>query len=300
MPEPISLVILGAAGRLGATLAEWLSGHCHVLALKRTDCDVTDFPRLTRFFDEWENLGVKAVINASGITHLETAESYPEVAWLVNAEAPGFLARECARRGIRFAHFSTDYVFNGRDHTPLKEEDEPAPLSLYAHSKLEGEKHVLAAGGQHLVWRVSWVLGAGKPAFPDQVLRGALGQQEVSAVADKWSSPTNSWDVARWLLPWLHGKVSACGLFHVCSQGACTWHDLATTSLEWAVETGMLKTLPPVKPLRMADVPAFKARRPVYSVMSTEKLQRVFHVEPPLWRDALRDYLRRRWQGQPV
>src|SRR5882724_2982159 len=156
----MKIIILGAGGRLGAAL----------LREYRDKFEVTGFNR----------------------TQLDRA-------FLINAEAPRVLAEICGEKSARLIHFSTDYVFDGEKREPYSEEDEATPISVYGESKLAGEKNVLAAQAANLVVRVSWVFGPDRPSFVDAMIRGVQESERIDAVADKFSTPTYTLDIAEML-----------------------------------------------------------------------------------------------------
>ncbi len=139
------------------------------------------------------------MINSAALTNVDYCETHRDEAFRINAEAPRTLAEICCDKGARFIHVSTDYVFDGKKTEPYLEEDPAEPISVYGESKREGEKLVLAASAQHLVLRVSWVFGPERPSFVDQMLQLARDREEIAAVADKFSTPTYTDDIAEML-----------------------------------------------------------------------------------------------------
>src|SRR5207302_11440125 len=127
------------------------------------------------------------------------------------------LAQLANGKSAKFIHISTDYVFDGKQQVPYTEEDEPAPLSVYGESKLEGERRVLEVSSNNLVIRLSWVFGPDKPSFIDQIIQRARETDAVTAVADKCSSPTYTLDVAGWLRSALSNDAQ--GIFHLANNG---------------------------------------------------------------------------------
>src|SRR5207247_4922474 len=129
----------------------------------------------------------------------DLCETQRDQAFLMNAEAPHVLANLCREKGAQLIHFSTDYVFDGEKRAPYTEKDEGNPISVYGESKLAGEKNVLAADGRHLVVRVSWVFGPDRPSFVDAMIKQAQENENVDAIADKFSALTYMLDVSRML-----------------------------------------------------------------------------------------------------
>lgn len=291
-----AVVVLGAGGRLGATLVRAWEEDFTLYGFTRQQLDITDAVAVREAFQRWTAAGVRAVVNASGVTSLEAAEADPARAWQVNAQAVDFLVQLCRDSGMRFIHFSTDYVFDGLARRPYREDDSALPLSVYGQSKLAGERAVLAGGGEHLVFRVAWVFGPGKPAFPDMILRRALAGEDISAIADKWACPTSAEEVAEWLRPVVRGDLAIGGLFHLCQAGVCTWWEYAVEALRVGRAMGLWdREIVPRRTL-LQEMTGFTAVRPVYSALDTTKFTQATGLRPSPWPEALERYLRRHFR----
>jgi dTDP-4-dehydrorhamnose reductase len=277
------LAITGTTGRVGRALADRL-GRCHeVLELPRQALDLAS----GRVAEQLAARSFDALLNPAGLTGLEDCEDDPELAWRVNAEAPGECARVCAARGVPMLHFSTDYVFDGSVPGWRSEDEPPEPLSVYGKSKREGERRLLAAGGT--VMRVSWVFGPEKAAFPERVLADALAGRDVAAVADKFSRPTFTGDLAGWVAAWLEVGAPG-GVFHACNGGPATsWHGMAAEILAVLAERGL--AVPALRPLELDRMTAFRAPRPRHSAMATPRLEALLGRTPRDWREALREHV---------
>ncbi len=277
------IVITGTTGRVGKALTRHLAGRHEVIALPRTRLDLA-VPDSGKILGEFE---FDVLLNPAGITSLEQCEDEPLLARRVNADAPAALAAICRERGVKMLHFSTDYVFDGREPGLRTEDELPSPLSVYGKTKRDGESAVLAAGGA--VMRVSWVFGPEKPAFPDQILERALAGQELAAVADKFSRPTFTGDLCEWVGAWIAADSPA-GCFHVCNGGPVTsWHGMALEILAFLVERDI--ATPPLKALALDEMTAFRAPRPRHTAMATRRLEALLGHPPRDWREALREHL---------
>jgi dTDP-4-dehydrorhamnose reductase len=285
----MKIAILGSRGRLGAALVrQWKDRH-EVRGFARPDLDLLDTATLDRC------LGAKAdfdwVVNCAANTNVDACERQPEQARLANTVAARHIAERCAKMGARLIHISTDYVFDGRQREPYDEDAAPSPLSVYGRSKADGEFAVLAALPSAIVARVSWVFGPAKPSFIDMLLSRALAQENVAAIADKWSTPTYTEDLADWLETLIHADAPG-GVYHLSNGGACTWREYGVHALQCARELGLPVKTTEVAPLEMKDMEAFVAERPVYTVLSTERFTNTVHITPRPWQEAVRDYVR--------
>jgi dTDP-4-dehydrorhamnose reductase len=285
----MKILILGGRGRLAAALArEWSFAH-ETVSLSRSELDVADLPALSHLLASHE---YDVLVNGTGLTNVDECESRRDEALAVNALAPAAMAAAARSQGARFIHFSTDYVFDGRNPAPYTEDDAPNPLGWYGRTKLEGEQAVLSDGPSHLVVRVSWVFGPEKPSFPDMILDRARTSPRVAAIADKFSSPTYARDVSPWLEPFFDPSLPG-GLYHACNSGGCSWRDYGEHALKCAAEAGLPLATTEVAPMLLKDLKAFKAVRPAHTILSTKKLTRVTGIVPRAWQIALREYIKK-------
>jgi len=291
----MKILILGGRGRLASALAGmWAPSH-DIHCLSRPELDVADIPAMERLL---ASLRFDLLVNGTGLTNVDECETQREEARLVNALAPAAMAAAARGQGARLIHFSTDYVLDGLKSSPYSEEDAANPLGWYGQTKLEGERAVLADSPAHLVVRVSWVFGPDKPSFADMIIERARTSPQVEAVADKFSSPTYACDVAGWLEPFFDPGLPG-GLYHACNSGSCSWREYGAHALRCAAAAGVPLATTEVGPLRLQDMKAFKAPRPVHSILSTEKLTRVTGKTPRPWQEAIRDYIQKKYEPLP-
>ena len=281
------VAVTGTTGRVGAALANHFEKAHQVTRLPRKFFDLADRESMAAIL---ARLDCDVLINPAGITGLEACEDDPAMAHRVNTEAPAEMAKWAAAKGIRFIHFSTDYVFDGKEEGLKREEDIPHPLSVYAASKLAGEQAVLAHPRTTVI-RVSWVFGPEKPSFIDQIHQAALAGTKLTAIADKSSLPTSTHDLALWV----DGLIAAnCdGLFHACQSGAPTsWHGMACAVIDEMVASGKLHSAPNIEALNLADVTAFRAVRPRFTAMDNSKLALTLDTTLRPWQAAVSEYVR--------
>lgn len=268
-------------------MADYLAIEHEIIEMPRALLDLGDPAAAVETLRE---VAFDVLLNPAGLTGLEECEDNPEEARQANVAGPAALAELCREVGARMIHFSTDYVFDGKAPGLKSEEDLTSPLSIYGMSKHEGELAVLAAGGT--VVRVAWVFGPEKPAFPDQLLADALAGKPLAAVADKFSLPTYTQDLAEWIAALIR-RVGTSGLFHACNSGEpVSWHGMAEEIVAFLTERGLLETGVTVRPLSVMDLPSLRAPRPIHTAMATDQLTAVLGVEPRDWREALRHHLK--------
>jgi dTDP-4-dehydrorhamnose reductase len=279
----MKLLMLGCAGILGRALRKELAASHDLRARDLVDYDIRD---PAAFAADLDRERPQAVINAAAYTQVDKAESEPELALAINADAPGRLAAACCSRNILFIHLGTDYIFDGRLGRPYREDDPPGPLNLYGQSKLEGELAVRAASPElHLIIRSSWLFGAGGRSFVQTMLdKYRAGERRFRVVNDQRGRPTYAPDLARAI-----GVGLATGLrgtYHVANPGAVTWYEFAGEIFRAAGVAGEVEIVP-------VGSEEFKApaRRPRNSVLDTARFEAATGLVLPPHRDALARFL---------
>ncbi len=291
----LRVLLTGATGGLGRALQRGLASDHEVVALGR---DVIDLERPDEIARTLAGHDFDVLLNPAGLTSPDLCEVQPEKARLANVAGPHALAEVCQARGARLIHFSTDYVFSGEPHEPWTEEDETAPVNIYGRAKRDGEVAVLQACPSALVARVSWLFGPDKASHPDHILQRALQTNEVTAVEDKVSVPTSTADICAWIRCLLVDHPAVCGVLHTCNAGMASWHSWAEATLQHAELMGLPVKTTMVRPIPLATLTQLLARRPVMTVMSNQRLQNLPGMEVRQWRDALEEYLTKKYQPQ--
>ena len=281
------LMVLGAAGQLGAELVLSARGSWRVRPFTRADLDITDADAVRAAI---KAVGPEAVVNATAYNHVEACETDPSPAFATNTAAAASLGLACRDAGCHLVHFSTDYVFDGRADRPYREDDPPHPINLYGLSKLAGEWALQLAGVRACILRTCGLYGhhrspTAKKNFVDQIAEQARADAPIRVRADLVCTPTSAKGLARLALEVLERQLT--GIFHATNQGSCSWHEFAVEILR---QIGVSREIESLRPSPAPD----KARRPAYSVLDSSALQRAGVPPLPHWRDALADYLARK------
>jgi dTDP-4-dehydrorhamnose reductase len=280
----VKLLVTGAGGMLGADVARAgeRAGH-ELILLARADLDITDAESVERVLRESAS---DAVVNCAAWTDVDGAESQREAAHAVNAQGAGNVARAAAAAGIPLVHVSTDYIFDGEppldahgEPRPYVESDPTGPRSVYGHTKLEGERLVLAASARHAVARSSWLFGVGGRNFVDTMLRLAGERESVQVVDDQIGCPTWTGHLAPALLGLIEREVR--GLVHLAGAGHVSWNGFAKEIFRQAEVDCR------VEPATTAEM-ARPAPRPAWSALESERDEA---IPMPDWRDGLAGYL---------
>ena len=232
------------------------------------------------------------IINAAAHTAVDQAESEPDVAFAINAIAPGILAEEAKALGIPLIHYSTDYVFDGSKPAPYTEADTPNPLGVYGQSKLAGEQAIAAVGGEHLILRTSWVYSSHGKNFLLTMQRLLQEKPQMRIVADQIGAPTWAGSIAsstRTLIErWQAGEPGEWGVYHLTAGGETSWFGFAQAIGEHLRQQG--KACADLEPIPSSAYPT-PAKRPLNSRLDCTRLQQQWHVSQPHWQDALRECL---------
>lgn len=286
---PERVVILGARGQVGRAVARVI-GPQKAILLDRSQVDLS---RPETLWQKLEPLEPEWVINAAAYTQVDRAESEEELAFRINADAPGALAEGCAKRGIRLVHFSTDYVFGGTGTSPWREEDSVSPLNVYGRSKLEGERRIQAAGERHWIFRTSWVFDEQGHNFVRTMLRLAAEKDSLRVVSDQIGAPTYASHLAQavWSAITTQGSAPA-GIYHLTASGETNWHGFAVEILECARTMGFPIRAREVQAISSAEFPT-PAQRPKNSRLDGSKAKRLLGIELPDWREGLQECLER-------
>ena len=277
------ILLLGRDGQVGWELQRAMAPLGRVVAAGREQVDLARPEAVRRAV---RDARPDVIVNAAAYTAVDRAESEEDLAMAVNGTAPGVLAEEARRLGALLVHYSTDYVFDGGGRSPYSEGDPTGPLNAYGRSKLAGERAIQQVGGEHLIFRTSWVYGAKGRNFLLTMLRLAAERPELRVVADQHGAPTWSRDIATATAEAV-AREGARGLFHMTGAGQTTWHGFAEAIV--AESPGLAAER--VVAISTRDFPT-PAARPPYSVLSNRRLREELGLELPHWRDSLRRVLR--------
>ncbi|MFN8767891.1 MAG: dTDP-4-dehydrorhamnose reductase [Lysobacteraceae bacterium] len=228
------------------------------------------------------------VLNAAAYTAVDRAESEPDLARRLNAEAVSELGAVAKELGATVVHYSTDYVFAGDGTRPYREDDAPGPMSVYGRTKHEGEQALAASGADAVTFRLAWVYAAHSSNFLRTMLKVGAERDALRVVADQVGAPTPAHWIAEASLRAL--EAGARGLYHLAPQGQTSWHAYAEAIFAGAVARGLLARAPTVEAIPSSAYPT-PAARPAWSVLDSGALQRDTGVRLPDWRAGLDEVL---------
>ncbi len=276
-----NVLITGANGQLGNEMRE-LSAS---------------FPQFTYFFTDVQELdicneqavnefvaanSIDAIVNCAAYTAVDKAETDSEFCRVLNAVAPGYLARAVQSRGGVMIQVSTDYVFDGTQHVPYTEEVSTCPASVYGTTKLEGEQLVMAGCEQAVVIRTAWLYSIYGNNFVKTMIRLGKEKNQLGVIFDQVGTPTYARDLARAIWAILD-KGAVRGVYHFSNEGVCSWYDFTKAIHRITGITGCT-----VNPLHTVDYPT-PASRPHYSVLDKTKIKQTFGITIPHWEESLQE-----------
>ena len=273
------LMVTGAAGQLGSTVVERLSGRYEIVPFTRHELDIADERAV---LDRMADISPGAVINCAAYNDVDGAESDAMSAIKGNALGVRALARASSAVGATLVHYSTDFVFDGEGARPYSEGDPARPLGNYGLSKLLGEYFALEVPSAYVLRVESLFGGKRAKSSVDKILAGIRAGQPVRVFADRTVSPSYVDDVVDATDKLLVGGIAP-GLYHCVNDGSGTWLDIAVEL------TRLLGREADIVPVSVNDV-KLTAKRPRYCALANDKL-RMASIKMPTWQDALRRYV---------
>jgi len=286
------ILLIGKEGQVGEELSVLLQPLGELILFGEEDLDLTQVERIRQ---KLRDVLPHVIVNAAAYTAVDQAEEAEDLALAINGIAPAILAEEAKNLDAALVHFSTDQVFDGEKQEPYTEEDSPNPLGVYGRTKLAGDEAIQSTGLPHLIFRTSWVYGLKGKNFLLSIQRLAKEQDELKIVDDQVGSPTwcrtiaqTTVNVLTLVLPQnspgdLSHFEQASGLYNLVCDGQTSWFGFAQAILEASSLSQDTKLIP----IPTSEYPT-PAKRPLNSVLSTEKLRSAFGIAPPPWDATLK------------
>lgn len=275
----MNILITGCNGQLGneMQLLEKENPQHKYFNTDVAQLDITNPEAIEEFVS---NNAIDIIVNCAAFTAVDKAESSQELCHLLNAKAPEYLAAAVAKRGGYLVQVSTDYVFDGTNHTPYTEDEATCPNSVYGSTKLEGEKLAMAACANTMIIRTAWLYSTFGNNFVKTMIRLGQEKPELGVIFDQIGTPTYAGDLAAAIMAAInHGIVP--GIYHFSNEGVISWYDFTKAIHRIAGITSCH-----VKPLHTAEYPT-PAARPHYSVLDKTKTKQTYGIEIPYWEESL-------------
>ncbi|MCK4663092.1 MAG: dTDP-4-dehydrorhamnose reductase [Bacteroidales bacterium] len=279
-----NILITGSNGQLGNEL-KILSGkleNCNLLFTDIDELDITNAYDIDNFFS---TNSIDLVINCAAYTAVDKAETEADIAKEININAIKNLIKCIKKYNSKLIHISTDYVFNGKTHTPYTETDTTNPNSVYGQTKSDGEKLILNSGIAHIIIRTSWLYSGFGNNFVKTIIKYAKEKNELNVVFDQIGTPTFAGDLAEAIIRIIietnnNQSKFVSGIYHYSNEGVCSWYDFAYEIIN------ITKLNCHINPIESKDYPTI-AKRPPYSVLNKNKIKSIFNITIPHWRESL-------------
>lgn len=285
------ILVAGRTGQLARSLVAVASQRkLPLIAAGRPELDLSDVGAI----EQTVNAHLpRAIVNAAAYTFVDKAELEPDLAFRINRDGAGHLARVAERLHVPFIHVSTDYVFDGNKPTPYQEDDRPSPLGIYGRSKRDGEIAVIGSNLAAIILRTSWVYSPYGQNFVKTMLRLAETRDHIRVVDDQYGAPTSAGNLAQAIIEiveQVEGRPAEelGGIYHLTGAGKTTWYGFAAAIFSGWASRG--RRIPTIEAITTADYPT-PARRPANSQLDCSKAARVFGIRLPHWQQALESCL---------
>lgn len=274
------ILVTGGNGQLGSELKQ-LAASFPEFSFVFTDVqelDICNQKAVDAFIDK---AGFDAIVNCAAYTAVDKAENDSELCYRINRDAVKILAQAAQRNSLKFVHISTDYVFDGTQHTPYVETDPVCPVSVYGKSKLSGEEMATTYCEQAVVIRTSWLYSSFGNNFVKTMIKLGSERASLNVIFDQIGTPTYAADLAKTIIQVLQSATLTAGIYHFSNEGVCSWYDFALKIHELA---GIKCEL---KPIETKDYPT-AASRPHFSVLNKSKIKSTYHIQIPHWEESLK------------
>ncbi|MDE5783563.1 MAG: dTDP-4-dehydrorhamnose reductase [Prevotella sp.] len=281
----MNILITGCNGQLGNEV-QLLEKEHQEHTYFNTDVqelDITDKEAVRAFVNEHQ---IDGIVNGAAYTAVDKAEENQTLCQLLNATAPGYLAEAMEERGGWMIHISTDYVFDGTNHTPYVETDPVCPNSTYGRTKLAGEQAVLDGCRRSMIIRTAWLYSTFGNNFVKTMIRLGKEKSDLGVIFDQIGTPTYARDLAVAIFAAIKQGIVP-GIYHFSNEGAISWYDFTKAIHRIAGITQCR-----VRPLHTSEYPA-QANRPHYSVLDKTKIKQTFAIEVPYWEESLKECIER-------
>lgn len=278
-----NILVTGSTGQLGSDVVkELLKRGYSTLSPNRSELNLCSEDNIRNYI---LNSNCEAIVHCAAYTQVDKAEDEKDLCIKINATATKHIAKCAKILDIPMIYISTDYVFDGTKDGKYTENDETNPINIYGESKLAGEKYVQEILDKYYIVRTSWVFNINGKNFIETMLRLSKVNNQLSIVNDQIGSPTYTKDLSRLLVDML--ETSKYGLYHATNEGYCSWYEFADTIFKLANINIDIKAI-------NSNEYASRAKRPLNSKLSKDKLIEYGFKPLPHWEDALKDYLIRR------
>ena len=283
LPIQKTILVTGSGGQLGMELqkiAPHFTGF-RFLFTQRDTLPIENFNLVKSYFEDQQ---IDTCINCAAYTAVDKAESEKDLAFVINGDAVGYLAKLCKAHQAQFIHISTDYVFDGTSDIAYSEDDSIAPVNAYGASKLKGEELAFNNNPSSIILRTSWLYSSFGNNFVKTMLRLMKERTNINVVSDQFGCPTYAHDLANVIMKIVCTDINTQGLFNYSNSGVTTWYEFAMAIKAFT------NSKCEIRPIETIEYPT-PAKRPKFSVLDTSKITAHLHLQIPNWKDSLNNCL---------
>ena len=283
----MNILVTGANGQLGNEMRivsknsadnYFFTDVNEVEGCETIHLDITDLEAIRNTVRE---NNIQAIVNCAAYTNVDAAENAEQIAELLNATAPGYLATVMKEVGGLLIHISTDYVFGKEPYnTPCREDQKGTPTGVYGMTKLHGEQNIIASGCNYIIIRTAWLYSEFGKNFCKTMLNLTATKPQLKVVFDQCGTPTYAYDLACTIIEVLKNPVN--GVYHYSNEGVCSWYDFTKMIAEYAGQKDC-----DIQPCHSSEFPS-PVTRPSYSVLDKTKIKETFGITIPYWTDSLK------------
>ncbi len=277
----MNILITGCNGQLGneMQLLEKENPQHTYFNTDVAELDITNQQAIETFVAE---NAIDGIVNCAAYTAVDKAEDNEALCQLLNAEAPAYLVHAIGKRSGWMIQISTDYVFDGTNHTPYTEDEDTCPNSVYGKTKLVGEMNVQKLCERSMIIRTAWLYSTFGNNFVKTMIRLGKEKPELGVIFDQIGTPTYARDLARVIMTAINKGIVP-GIYHFSNEGVISWYDFTKAIHRLAGITSCH-----VRPLHTAEYPT-PATRPHYSVLDKTKIKQTYGIEVPYWEESLKE-----------
>jgi dTDP-4-dehydrorhamnose reductase len=272
----MKILITGINGQVGHALMQQLTDH-ELIGITRKDCDLTKPDQIRQVIDQYQP---DLIINPAAYTKVDQAEDEPELAFLINRDAPRVIAEKAREYHIPLIHFSTDYVFDGKKESAYLEDDLTNPLGVYGESKLLGEEAIEDVGGRFYIFRTSWLYSLENKNFFNTIKKLSFKEDSLEVVSDQYGIPTSTYFIAKCLSKLIPNlNENNVGIYHLVPDQKCSWYEFAKKIIENYNPNFNLENLLPISSTAYKS----QVKRPKFSILDNNKIKKLFALDIKSW-----------------
>lgn len=281
----LNVLITGSGGQLGKSIKELSSEYeYNFVFANKNELNILNGGKIKEYIDKHK---INCIINCASYTNVDKAENDKKLADDINHQGIKIIAKLSKINNIKLIHISSDYVFDGKNSKPYKEEDKTAPCSTYGQTKLNGEKAIIELNMKNsIIIRTSWLYSNYANNFLKTILNLAKKNNELNIIYDQIGTPTYALDLAKMILDILE-KINNQNteIYHYSNEGVASWYDFAKE----IINVQNIKCL--IKPIESYEYKTL-AKRPHYSILNKAKIKKDFDIIVPYWKDSLIECLK--------